>query len=162
VFQARRKLAWGACIAVGIALVWAFIRVVSGYDMVADYLTRGVGHSWDWGSKIGIAGFERPYFVWIFLNLVEYASFVGVPLAIAATWHGVSTWRQLTPAAALVTTILLLDLTGVNRSEVARVWMFLSPMMAVAASRLPPWMVGVVWVQALLFKLTLSTGNIFS
>jgi len=79
------------------------------------------------------------YQTWVFFNLYDFAIFLGVPLAlilIFALGKEIFNWINRRGADVafwlFALTILILDLTGKNRGEVARIWIFLVPL-AVAA-----------------------------
>jgi hypothetical protein len=168
----------GLAIVAGIGVALLAIRSVTGYNAVSDFFSRGIGRSWDWGSKLGGAPTNRPYAIWIFANLLEYVAFAGIPIVVGAAWAAMTGARGLWrggatladgAAVAFVAGLLLLDATGVNRSETARLWIFLTPLAAVAAASrfsTPRWapaaLIGAAWFQSLLFKLTLSTGNVIN
>lgn len=91
----------------------------------------------------GVASF-RSYHVWVWLNLVEFAVFLGLPLAVLVVAAAPGAFRalraptgQTLPAylltAALVT-LLLLDLSGTVRGETGRLWLFLAPWLAAGAT----------------------------
>ncbi len=87
--------------------------------------------------------------VWLAGNLIDFFVFIGLPIALlfmVSCWHCVKQWfraanvSERSPADALllsyVVTLLLLDVSGVVRGEVARIWMFLMPAPLVWAARL--------------------------
>ena len=171
-------LAVGCAIVVGLAIACLGVLALANYDLMRDFLTRDVGRSWDWGTKLGLEPTIRPYATWLWMNLVEFATFTGIPIAIGLAFGGgrgvVATLKRSADrgqalAAALIVGLLLLDLTGVNRSEVARLWIFFMPLAAiVASSTFIPHRTRVLlvmiamWAQALAFKLTLTTNNFFN
>ena len=84
----------------------------------------------------------RSYLPWIMIDLVEFAVVAGPGLFLVATIHILARGgRKDAPAIdrlLLVWLILLimLDLSGRNRSEVARLWLFLAPMVMMGAGRI--------------------------
>jgi hypothetical protein len=121
------------------------------------------------------AGFNvgRSYLPWVAYNPADFLLFLGVPtatlflreLAVAIRRRSEDVpWRF---TVALAATILILNFSGTNRGEVARLWMFLMPMAAAVAAhalckpedeegkdwRLP-WAYGLLFVQAVCFKLS--------
>ncbi|CAN5693757.1 hypothetical protein BH18ACI5_BH18ACI5_28190 [soil metagenome] len=89
----------------------------------------------------------RPYPVWIAANLGEFLFAAGVAQMLLffaapfADWpHPGSTWRDWLDRPITVTTIGLLavlvatDLAGVNRGEVARLWIFLACLYQIPAA----------------------------
>jgi hypothetical protein len=81
---------------------------------------------------------RRPYDVWVWRNLVEFGFGVGICQAVlfwAALADGLATralWRDRLAAPIVVVCVGLLavliatDLIGINRGEVARLWIFLA------------------------------------
>lgn len=161
----RRVVYPWAAWAVG-AVAAAVALLPTGHNVAIDmagFLERLGSHGADWTSWAGGAGApaERPYARWVALNLVEFLSFLGIPTAIGL----VMAVRGRAPmVVAVVGGLLVLDLAGINRSEVARIWIFMMPAAAVGAatvlSRFPAAATALVWLQALAFKLTLTTNNI--
>lgn len=172
--EARRSRSWktvwpaSAAVAGGLlasALVqWA----VLGYHPITDFFVRQ-----PWRVARGelldpSLGFHRPYLVWVWADLLEFFTFVGIPVSIALFWEacGGSNPRSGAFAVAVLGGILFLDLMGVTRSEVARLWMFLMPAaVAAAAPRLKGGavlMLALMALQSLLFKLFLTTNNLIS
>jgi hypothetical protein len=117
----------------------------------------------------------RTFLPWLLLNPLDFLLFLGVPTAVLLVREVVRAARRRGEVAArrfivaLVVTLLLLNATGTNRGEVARLWMPLMPMAtAIAASALRAnedeegrdWMFPVVfavlWLQAVLFRLSLD------
>lgn len=83
--------------------------------------------------QVTLTHFRRTYWIWLGLNGVDVALFVGLPLFLAwlaALWRSRKTPQGQPLAAwgwALLGTLLLIDLAGVVRAEVGRIWMFLYP-----------------------------------
>lgn len=83
----------------------------------------------------------RTYGPALLSNPIEYLVFLGVPLAclfIGSVRWGLRTFRGAPRVAAAVlcfaVLMIVLNLTGTNRGEVARLWMFTMPFCAVAAA----------------------------
>ncbi|MGQ9733048.1 MAG: hypothetical protein ACUVX8_17455 [Candidatus Zipacnadales bacterium] len=80
-------------------------------------------------------GFERAYGTWVFLNLIEFGTFVGWPtvgIVTSAVWgltrrRGRCFFPAESVGIAGVLVLLVLDLSGSVRGEVGRVWLFLMP-----------------------------------
>lgn len=91
----------------------------------------------------GVASF-RSYYVWVWLNLIEFGVFVGLPLAVLVAASAPGAWRalratagQTLPAyllAAGLVTLLLLDLSGMVKGETGRLWLFFAPWLAAGAA----------------------------
>ena len=125
----------------GFLLVHAAMRLVVGFDIVSVFATM-MRAAIDFNERVG-----RPYSIWIVQNLKEFLLGAGVipslvvlltlaALARAAWVAGrtaglASAFNALfaSPPAALATSACLclcvVDLLGVNRGEVTRLWIFL-------------------------------------
>lgn len=85
------------------------------------------------------AAMPRTYFTWIAVNPVEFAIICG-PAAFwsASIGLAVVARQRISPLEVVgwswLVTLLVLNLSGKNLSEVARLWLFLTPMAAVSAS----------------------------
>ncbi len=135
--------------------------------------------------------FPRTYWKWVLVNLIEFGLFAGAATAclwIVACWAqaklclgtGCDRRSRRSPAApsapaamcmAGLGVLLLLDVSGKNLSEVARLWMFLMPLAAVgggvvlsrwgAGGYLPWLVVAAQGVQVIIFKLRLDVFSIY-
>jgi hypothetical protein len=76
--------------------------------------------------------FPRDYVAWVLANPVELAAALGPPVAV---WAAIGLSLRKVPRVAWVTLAVLavLDLSGRNLSEVARLWLPLMPPLLVAA-----------------------------
>lgn len=108
---------------------------------------------------------DRPYLPWLFLHLVDYFTFVGWPLALAAACMvGLAVQRVRTRAAlttgdvwaiALGLTLLITSVSGTLRGETGRILSFFSPFLLMIAASLgtrlaaPFALAGLTGVQAL-------------
>jgi hypothetical protein len=116
---------------------------------------------------------QRPYLPALLSNALEYLIFMGVPLAcllVAGLSRAARRIRLSTGAAMLIlcfaTVMIVLNLLGVNRGEVARLWMFTMPFCAVAGAwwleerRAPMWLtlalLTVQFVQLVCFRVILD------
>jgi hypothetical protein len=88
----------------------------------------------------------RPYATWLVLNLWDFAVFVGFPLAVLAAAGALGGARRLLAGGrdaagapllrfnvATVAVLLALDLAGVARGEVGRIWIPLMPFVLVSS-----------------------------
>jgi hypothetical protein len=121
--------------------------------------------------------FPRSYGSWTLFNPVEFAVFVGLPsftLWAVAAGLDLDGWRQRKradivslPAWTLFGVLFALNLSGKNLGEVARLWMFLMPLAALAGAgvlagldRRSGWLAGLVLVlgttQLIVFRLSLN------
>jgi hypothetical protein len=76
----------------------------------------------------------RSYGLWLFYNLYSFLAFAGVPIAALFGLEACRAWRKLPrrwspPALVISATVLLLNLSGIVRGEVGRMWL--------------PWMAGI-------------------
>jgi hypothetical protein len=76
--------------------------------------------------------YPRTYFAWVWVDLVELAVAVGLPAVVwmACAWPS---RRDLVASWATVAVLLILNFSGKNLSEVARLWLPFLPMLLVAA-----------------------------
>ncbi len=127
-------LALGAGVLGGVGLWYAM-----GLD-AAEVFSRGLGaHS----SITGRASF-RSYGVWVWMNLVEFAIFAGLPLTVlaVASAPGIArTLREIASSAlpaylgaSAILAILLLDLSGTVKGETGRLWLLFVPWLAAAVA----------------------------
>jgi hypothetical protein len=104
----------------------------SGFEIVRAFRQLG-GHAVEFNATEG-----RPYWVWVRANLVEFLVGVGACQAVmfcGALFHGLSGgngWRErmtrpiTVVCLSLLAVLLALDVMGVNRGEVVRLWIFLA------------------------------------
>ncbi len=75
--------------------------------------------------------FPRSYLAWNLANLIELAVAIGLPTSV---WAVVGFRRAGWPVWAPVLVLALLQLTGRNLSEVARLWLPLMPPLLISAA----------------------------
>ncbi|MFQ6099789.1 MAG: glycosyltransferase family 39 protein [Anaerolineae bacterium] len=99
-------------------------------------------------------GLNRSYWAWLGYHLYDFFIFLGLPLAllffvalakaVRATFHATRNTQHATRNAqfsndpltlSFALGLLLLDLSGTARGEVARVWLFLTPFAVLVAAR---------------------------
>ena len=86
-------------------------------------------------------GLRRSYWTWLGYHLYDFFTFLGLPLAllfVIALVKGIRDlrWRRCDALAlGFALGLLLLDLSGTSRGEVARVWLFLTPFAVLVAVR---------------------------
>lgn len=89
-------------------------------------------------AKIG-----RTYSKWVIFNLYDFFAFLGVPISLLFFKRIVSNFSQFKKTGisqvdilliALLVTLVALDVSGIIRGEVARVWMFLMPFAALVSA----------------------------
>jgi len=113
----------GAAFAAGLAGVWAIYWLFWGVTVLDIWQVAMSFH-----LKMG-----RSYWLWVFYHLYDFLSFLGIPLVYLLA---VGLWRALRDRSekpirlltlAFVLGLLVIDLSGTSRGEVARVWLFLVP-----------------------------------
>lgn len=123
--------------AVGFAAPAVTLYVATGYNSLRAWVAC-VGANAEFNASSG-----RLYGTWLWANPVEFLVFLGVPVAclfVARAAAGIrSVWRRRWDEAdwatlSLVALLVGLNLLGVNRGEVARLWMFLMPGCLIAAA----------------------------
>jgi hypothetical protein len=125
-------LAFGAGLLAGLGLWYA-----GGVDTILVF-RQGLGaHS----TITGMASF-RSYGLWVWLNFVEFAIFMGLPLSVlvvAAVPRVIRTLRTISSpalpaylAGASLVTLLMLDISGAVKGETGRIWLFFMPWLAAA------------------------------
>ena len=131
----RRLAAAGLAVGAGTVSLWLICWLTLGLDPLAVIRTGMAQH-------FEIVTGRRDYRLWVGYNLYDFAAFLGLPLAFlflarvlasfqcaaGRRWHKVDA-----VAAATALTLLILDLSATSRGEVARLWLFLTPPVVVAA-----------------------------
>lgn len=119
-------LAAGVALLLGLAALGG-LKLPVVYAQALDYHRQGGG---------GIA--HRAYLPWLAYNVVCYAVFAGLPVALAGL-EGLARddWPS-GPARALawslLATAVLLNLSGTVRAETERLWLFMNPLLAASAA----------------------------
>ena len=129
----RHSLLHLAALLAGVLAVAVFAQLALGVNVPAVWRQGMAAHA--------ALTHTRTYPVWLGLNLVEFAVFLGLPIAVALLAGLISTrrWREalrephFALAAATVLIILVLDVSGRIRGEVGRIWLFLLPPLALYA-----------------------------
>jgi len=134
----RGQIAWDRFIAQAAIVIFAFIGTSeavtawSGFDIVRAFHIIGA-HAREFNETS-----ERPYSIWIAANLWEFAFGMGFCQTVAiagALAFGLRTpgdWRQrlsrpiVVFCLGLLAVLVALDLIGLNRGEVIRLWIFLA------------------------------------
>ncbi len=124
----------GAWFGVGLLLVWGGFYLLSGVA-IWDIMNQAFNEH---------LTLERPYFPWLFLHLNDFFMFTGWPLTLLA---GLGIGQMIrrregiesrTPGAVFaisaVVTLLVIDVSGTQRGESGRIWLFLSPLLVLMAS----------------------------
>ena len=134
----RGSITWDRFIAQALALIAVFIGVAelvnltSGFDIVRAFRTIG-GHAAEFNESA-----ERPYGLWVTANLREFAFGMGICQvvvfcgALLYALRQPGNWRERLShplsaiCAGLIAVLLAVDLIGMNRGEVIRLWIFLA------------------------------------
>lgn len=125
---------WGglALFALGLASAWLLYGAAAGVNPL-DIWRAGLGKH---------VGLERPYGRWLIFNLVDFLPFSGLALVLALPLGLARLLRRPGEGwlPAVLLTVLVLDLSGVTRGEVSRLWLFLTPALTLAcAASLTVW-----------------------
>ncbi len=129
-----------ALMALGVALPWLLAYMVWGMDPFAIMRQALATH-------YALVTVHREYGVWLWMNLVDFALWLGPAPALLgvagslALWHRAPRargWRDLAGLAGIFWLVLaFLDLSGVTRGEIGRLWAFLMPFPLLFALALP-------------------------
>lgn len=131
---------------------YGVLHAVSGFDPIGAI--RAAGEAYD----LGISN-ARPYLYWLFGSPVAFAVALGLPTAwYAARSLGTGNEAAIALAAIIAVSVLI----GLTKAEVERIWLFMGPLAAVAASvlvpeRRMPAILGFLAAQALATSLLLET-----
>ncbi len=141
------RLQWGALIldastfGLGLALPWLVYQLAFGTGLVDIWRVSMSYH----------LGLARDYWTWLVFHIYDFFAFLGLPLALGVVISVVTSFSPflnqelekknlgpISPSAALplgfTLGLLLLNVSGTARGEVARVWLFLTPFaVAIAA-----------------------------
>ena len=134
----RRLIADALLFCLGLASLWIIYQLAFGVGLLDIWRVSMSYH----------LGLNRSYWTWLFYHLYDFFVFLGIPLALLFVVASIKAVRDLfrfakrhTPSAidpltlGFASGLLLLDLSGVARGEVARVWIFLTPFAALIAAR---------------------------
>ena len=134
---ARQEISWHRFTLQAALMTLAFVgtaelmRLVFGFDLVAAF--KGISeHAVEFNKSEG-----RRYALWVWLNLWEFAFGAGpaqMVLFVAALYasaRAVAARRALadplpTITISLLAVLIAIDLLGINRGEVVRLWIFLA------------------------------------
>ncbi|MBY0585879.1 hypothetical protein K2X85_01820 [bacterium] len=130
----RRGIITIACLLAGLALPMEALFENYKISMIEVWQINLAKHAGFYTAM------PRSYFPWLGINLVELAMMTGPSLfVVALAWGFRSGWHfGPTSPDRLVTiwlvVLIALDLSGRNRSEAARLWLFLTPVVPVASA----------------------------
>jgi len=114
------------------------LPIVLGYLLLDIDFWAIVKTAFSAHSEVTTTSFRRTYWKWVIVNLLDFGGALGVTAIVWLCWSGRRLAArndhlrrgEVTPLALLLAwalTLLLLDVSGVVRAEVARIWMFLLP-----------------------------------
>ena len=120
---------------------------------------------------------HRSYWAWLLVNPVDFAVFLGVPLVCFGALRlrdevRLSDARRVPVALVLIALLAVVSVAGVNRGEVARLWMPLMPFAVLAGAAALPRFSGaackvfvavciIEFVQTAVFKLHLDVLGLY-
>ena len=134
----RGEMAWDRFIGQTAVLIFVFIgtsetvAALSGFDAVRTFRSIGA-HAVEFNERTG-----RPYWVWVRANLWEFVFGIGFCQATSfcvllwSSLQGTDSWRErltrpiTTLCLGLLAVLIAVDVIGVNRGEVIRLWIFLA------------------------------------
>lgn len=112
------------------AIIFALLKLTVDYNIIGNLLKISLQQR---EEMIG----RREYLPWLPLNLYDFILFMG-PFLVTLVLAGGSGVRRLPLLRAyligLAVTLLLILLSGSTRGEVGRIWLFLMPLLGVAAA----------------------------
>lgn len=153
-----RLLLDGLFFLAGLTAVWLLL-----------WLWAGVGVWEVWRVSMGYhLGLARSYWTWLGYHLVDFGLFLGIPFALlclfAFCYALLSIRAPLPPAMPLAfgVGVILLDLSGTARGEVARVWIFLTPFALMCAVWGARRLSSQAWVLGLLLALAAAQLLVFN
>jgi hypothetical protein len=127
-----RFLAQLLTIAAGFLMTHAAMHLWFGFDILRVF-KQLAGDAMAFNAQA-----QRPYSIWVWENLHEFLFGAGVaqvallPAAVMAGLWRAGSWKERLTApitvvtAGILTVLLAIDLIGVNRGEVIRLWIFLA------------------------------------
>jgi len=132
--HARRTIGHAAALGLGVVIVMAAASLLCRVSLWDVFVTGMAAH------RRATLGAERSHLVWAVMNWWELAAFLGWPLAVAVGLGVVRGCRRgvhpgmesplLRLACAALLAMAVLDVLGVVRGEVGRIWLFLIPPLA--------------------------------
>jgi hypothetical protein len=107
----------------------AALAVIAAFSLATGFDPLGTLHATSRVYALGIAD-RRPYAFWLFGSPVAFALVLGIPIAWLAL-------QASTPAALAVAAVIAVSaLAGFTKAETERIWLFLAPLVCIAAAPL--------------------------
>ena len=142
---ARGEVTWPALVKHGVIAGAGFIAIyvatmaLTGFDLLTAFR-----HLFAEADAFNAAA-SRPYGIWVWRNLIDFSIGVGLCQALLLVAVSAQVIRRRAGAdrahepivlfaGAVLATILMTDLVGVNRGEVLRLWVFLACLAQVPAA----------------------------
>jgi hypothetical protein len=148
----RSALVLAGAGAAGLVLAYGLLHLVSGFDPFGTLAATATVYG------EGIAS-RRPYAFWLFGSPVAFLVAAGAPLA----WLGLrALGARETVAVALFAVVAISALLGFSKAETERIYLFLVPLLCLAAASVLPErrltaVLGALAIQALAMELGLLT-----
>jgi len=156
----------GAGLLAGFVLSYAAFRVLLGYDALVRFRRATAYHeAWKGGTSGFLADLGFAY-----VDAIEFALWLGLPLAALAVLAAARSLRRVVqgtiPAAdvlglAVAAVLLVLAVFGKTQGEVARLWLFLVPLVCLAAAREAGYLFGSRPGRAFALLLLLQGGTVY-
>ena len=146
----RSAIVLGVLCAAALAAVLGGLAALTGYDPIGTLrATESV-------YRLSIAS-ERPYAFWLLGSPVAFLVALGIPIAWLAL-RGLAAGE--TTAIAIFAVIAIASVAGFTKAETERIWLFLAPMVCLAAAphlRRPALVAAALGVQAVAFELAFGS-----
>jgi len=131
--------------AVGCVMIWLVYLLVYHVPLI-DLLTMGERLLLESTRCPICPSTNRTYGVWVIWNVADFVLFLSLPIAIllivrlpallktsylAVRWRRAASWAPL--AVAALSVFVMLDLMGISRGEVSRIWAYFGPLFVLLA-----------------------------
>ncbi len=128
----------------------ALFALATGFDPL------GTLHATSRVYEVGIAS-RRPYAYWLFGSPTAFLLILGAPIA----WLALARLAQGAPEALAIAAVIAIScILGFTKAETERIWLFLVPLVILAAAplvRRPRGLVAVLALQAVVYELLFDT-----
>ncbi len=113
--------------ALGCASIWIAYALIYGVNPI-DVISIGSRLAWESTTS------RRVYSLWLLWNPIDFATFLGVPIVVLLL---LNVSRIVKPSGVLrpltiatLATFVMLNLSGIVRGEVGRLWIYFGPLLA--------------------------------
>lgn len=153
-YNFRHQLILLVMIALGFLLLYLGFRLALNYDfLLRIQKTVTINHKYDFYLRVGLEPPDIPetlvvrvkqIITSVFFNNIEFATAVGIPIYILFIIQSIRVIKSFIYGTAkdgeavqmaLLSSFFLLNLAGTTQGEVARLWMFWIPMMAIFVAK---------------------------